>query len=249
MSDDWKQRVMASVEGEAPVDLSELLEKLLKARKLPVVRHEGALLVHRLGLSIRPRALSAARSDDGVVRTVSAIVWIDRQVFPRGTFEYQHGRGRTLREALELGLNDWLALDLPVLLDAKEDTPRTCPVMKLSFPDGRVRRVLLGPAKHQAEQATAAQRANDPHPFCSCCFVTQSLPALDALLKSDEPYAVRFVALRMSNGEVSVDCRVNGEDFAPGHGALVHYAGSWPQLGFEARKQYVIIQSDPPPRV
>ena len=38
------------------------------------------------------------------------------------------------------------------------------------------------------------------------------------------------------------DCRVNGDDFEPGAIALRAYATTWPDAGYEFRKQYVIFQ-------
>jgi hypothetical protein len=37
--------------------------------------------------------------------------------------------------------------------------------------------------------------------------------------------------------------RLNGEDYEPGATALKTYVATWPEAGFEFRKQYVILQT------
>ena len=47
----------------------------------------------------------------------------------------------------------------------------------------------------------------------------------------------------MTEGRIEADCRVNGVDRPEGAAALVRYAQTWPDRGFEYRKQYVCIQT------
>jgi len=49
--------------------------------------------------------------------------------------------------------------------------------------------------------------------------------------------------MRDQDGAAAADCRVNGEDWKEGERALRAYVEKWPQRGFEARKQYVILQN------
>jgi hypothetical protein len=55
--------------------------------------------------------------------------------------------------------------------------------------------------------------------------------------------------MRDQNRAAIADCRVNGEPFEEGKQALRRYVETWPDAGFEWRKQYVILQtfSAPPP--
>jgi hypothetical protein len=56
---------------------------------------------------------------------------------------------------------------------------------------------------------------------------------------------VRLFAMRGADGAAEADCRLNGEDWEAGKAALIKYVESWPDLGVEFRKQYVIIQDQP----
>jgi len=48
---------------------------------------------------------------------------------------------------------------------------------------------------------------------------------------------------RDTEGHIEADCRVNGVDRPEGAAALMRYAKTWPDRGFEYRKQYVGIQT------
>ena len=61
----------------------------------------------------------------------------------------------------------------------------------------------------------------------------------------DRFYGIRFFAARNSDGVAEADCRINGEDWPPGKEALRAYVAKWPDLGFEFRKQFVIVQNLP----
>jgi len=37
------------------------------------------------------------------------------------------------------------------------------------------------------------------------------------------------------------DCRINGLDWEEGRRALVEYVNTWPDLGVEYRKQYIVL--------
>jgi hypothetical protein len=161
-------------------------------------------------------------------------------------FEYQHSSGDDITTAFTRGFEMWVQFDLPAILDALRTDPKECPFMSMKFPAdetraaSRNRRVVLGPPAHLAEKR---DEDDDEHPFCPCCLFTNSFEAFKPLLDSDGLYGLRLFAMRNEEGLAEADCRVNGEDFAPGKAALIKYAQSWPQRGFEFRKQYVILQT------
>jgi hypothetical protein len=119
----------------------------------------------------------------------------------------------------------------------------------MSFPakDGqpaRDRRVILGPVMHFMETPPANNTTNeDAHPFCPCCLLTNSFPAFKELMESDRFGGVRLFAARDEDGTPQADCRVNGDDWEPGAQALREYAKTWPEAGYEFRKQYVVLQN------
>ncbi|WZB63440.1 hypothetical protein WJ970_11385 [Achromobacter xylosoxidans] len=96
--------------------------------------------------------------------------------------------------------------------------------------------MVLGPVAHYAESPAPAQ--DEEHPFCPCCLFTNSLDAFHGILRDGGYAAIRLYAARDANGEISADCRVNGEDYptgsrpwpntsAPGRSAASSSASSW----------------------
>jgi len=49
--------------------------------------------------------------------------------------------------------------------------------------------------------------------------------------------------MRGPEGESGADCRINGLDWEEGKRALVKYVNTWPDLGVEFRKQYIVLQN------
>ena len=131
------------------------------------------------------------------------------------------------------------------------EKPSVCMAMEMGFPatDGkpaRKRRAVLGPVAHftMEKESTAAKACGgDEHPFCACCFLTNTIETFKPLIESDNVVAIRFFAARDADGSPQSDCRVNGEDFPAGKEALLKYVKSWPGKGMEFRKQYVVVQS------
>ena len=59
------------------------------------------------------------------------------------------------------------------------------------------------------------------------------------------PTRMLYRMARNAQGEISADCRVNGEDYPAALPYLHAYVQSWPQAGLEFRKQYVVIRNQP----
>jgi hypothetical protein len=120
--------------------------------------------------------------------------------------------------------------------------------MEMTFPpkDGkpeRVRRAVLGPVTHMSQTPPDAA---EEHPFCPCCLLTNCFDAFEDLITADAFYGLRLFALRDGDGKPGADCRINGEDWEKGAEALRAYARTWSALGYEFRKQYVVLQSVEP---
>ena len=49
--------------------------------------------------------------------------------------------------------------------------------------------------------------------------------------------------MRNAEGSAEADCRVNGVDWPAGKAALLKYVATWPERGFEYRKQFVAIRT------
>jgi hypothetical protein len=254
MSSESEWTVIAQDGGER-VDIVTEAQEMLTGLGYAVERREADLYLPDSGLTFSPRGISFSQSDNGSIRTVSIVRAAHPKLLPAGIFEFQHGSGDHPREALQYGLNQWARLDVPVLCGAVLETQDTCTVMEMTFPpeDGRPerkRRVILGPTAHvmsSRPENTGADACGEEHSFCPCCLTTQCGDVFLPLFKAEETFGVRLFAMRNEAGEVGADCRINGEEYEPGKEALREYARSWPQHGFEFRKQYVLYQSLPLP--
>jgi hypothetical protein len=201
------------------------------------------------GFSLIPQVVGVEPLDSSGVKTVSTIQISHGSLVPGGVFEYQHSSGKDIRESFAAGFKSFAELDLPVFLDALRETAKDCMYMVMS-PDREStsllaadRRLVFGPPLQMVQQS--APIAGD-HDFCSCCLFTNSIEAFGDLVKDRGFYAIRLFALRNADGEIEADCRVNGIDRPAGAEALMKYAKSWPDRGFEYRKQYVCIQTRAP---
>lgn len=173
------------------------------------------------GLLLLPRVARVEHTADGGWQVGTTIEAKHEAFFPQGIFEFQHTMDRDLGHALCTSIN----------FDQS--------VAPLGLPFSR--QVVLGSILHGVNEERAAEA--DPHPFCPCCFFTHSMEAMKAKLRERDFFAIRFYAARFETGEVTADCRVNGIDWDEGKAALLAYAATWPDLGFEVRKQYVAIHT------
>jgi len=163
-------------------------------------------------------------------RTVTTIEISHPSQMPAAFFEFQHARGETLEASIAEGFQGWLESDLPPLACALGASVGDCVEVQH---DGR--RVVFGPVRYRCERDV---EAGEP---CPCCLFTQSAAAFAPLLAQPGVHALRLFASRGGEQGSAADCRCNGEDHADGQSALLRYIESWPDAGFEFRKQYVII--------
>ncbi len=244
------------------VDIVRSAEQALNKHGHAVDSHGTWLQLRDSDLVIQPLLAQAVPLDTGGIRTVTTIEVSHSEQILKGIFEYQHSTGDNLEDSITKGFEQWVQLDLVPLLDALMSEPKSCMTWHLSFPakDGkpaRVRRAVLGPVAHlmanppaqRAEPHTAGGTDNDDtsddHPFCPCCLLTNSFMAFKELFEGDDFVGIRLFALRNAQLEPEADCRVNGQDWEAGAKAIADYVRTWPDAGFEFRKQYVVIHSMP----
>lgn len=209
---------------------------------------EGEILIIRsCQLVLRPQFESFQPTHPKGAKVCSTIAFSHQQFGTARPFEYQHATGNSLADAFADGFKSWSRLDLPAILDALRPKPADCTTMEMIVQPTetkyapRRRRAVLGPTAHMAQKDEVA--VDSKHDFCPCCLLTNSFSAFDSLFKADALYGIRLFAMRGESGVAEADCRVNGEDFEEGRAALMKYAESWPDRGFEYRKQYVILQT------
>lgn len=201
------------------------------------------------GFTLRPQVVTVQPVEPNGVQTVTTVEVAHPRLIPQGVFEFQHSGGDNIREAFIKGFQGWAQVDLPVFLDADLEKPKNSLLMDFEIGRAKVelacnRRVILGPTQHLARQPLATD-GKDEHPFCPCCLFTSGVDAFRELIARDTFYGIRLFAMRNADGSVQADCRVNGVDWPAGVAALVKYAQSWPDRGFEFRKQYAVIRSRP----
>lgn len=200
------------------------------------------------GMTIRPELHTVTELRPGAVQTCTTLHCYHPRVFPDGIFEYQHSVGDSGGDSIEKGFVQWAQLDFPALQDACSENPENCSSMEMEFPEqedgspGFTRRVVLGPVMHmginQGEDADPDRHESG----CPCCLLTNSMEAFADILKMEGRFfAIRLFAMRNDDGSTQADCRINGEEYEEGKAALAAYANTWPQMGFETRKQYVVL--------
>ena len=248
---------IASSDGQGSIserfNLLDVAAKAIEAHGHKLAQQADCLVHESSGLLMQPTLEEWRPVQRGGVQTVSIMRTVHPRVFPKGVFEYQHSSGSSVEDSLKNGFDQWAQVDLVVLLDAVLDKPVNCMSMEIKFEPkegipARTRRAVFSPVAHMRQHEPAIAEGEDSteeqkHPFCPCCMLTQSFDAFKPLIDGDAFYAIRMFAMRDENGEPEADCRVNGEDWAEGKEALRKYVRTWPEAGFEFRKQYVVLQT------
>ncbi len=230
------------------VDVVRTMERVLGRQGQPVKARDNWLEHRPSGLIIRPQLVKAVALENSGVRSVTTVELAHPALVPDGTFEFQHGWGDDLEASVNRGFDMWAKTDLVPLFDALLPTPATCMMMEMEFPakEGKpalTRRAILGPVAHFRKEPPPPDAAEDPHPFCTCCFLTNTFIAFKDLIEDTGFIAIRFFAARNDDGAPGADCRVNGVNHQSGAEALRQYAATWPGSGYEFRKQYVVIHT------
>jgi len=207
----------------------------------------GNRLKLRCEIELQVEFLESVEFSNGNLRTSTRITSYHASYFPLGLAEFQHSVGSSVEQSLSDGFANWAKTDLVALQDSVREKPEDCTFMDMSFPASlssgpKVRRVVFGPTGHFASSAAHIQE--EDHPFCPCCLFTRNFEAFRSLIQSEETVGIRLFASRDNNGEITADCRINGEGFPEGVEHLKRYALTWSKIpGLEFRKQYVVIRS------
>jgi hypothetical protein len=230
-------------------NLIEIAGSVLSDRNYKVTTNPQFLEHSDSGFQLLPQFVEIHGLEDGGVQTVSTIQVHHPKLPPAGIFEYQHSAGHSVQEALTKGIDFWVQTDFVTLLASLETMPQIMSlVMEMPATADRpakVRRAVLGPVAHYTttKPDRPETRDGEEHPFCSCCMLTRSFEAFSDLIQGDGYYGLRLYAARDANGDAQADCRVNGEEWETGKEALRQYVNTWPEAGFEFRKQYIVLQS------
>ncbi len=178
-----------------------------------------------------------------------------KEIFPDGIFEYIYPQKETnnaIQGLFEL-FQTWVDLDWETLQDVFnfEKSKYMSMRMDLNKEKTRARHIFYGPVlsypNFDMEDAKFKGIDIDPYidEFCPCCLFTNSMEAFDNQIKdTTKNYAIRLFAMKNPNGEVKVDCRINGEEYPQAEEYLKNYAKKWKDCDImKFRKQYVIIRN------
>lgn len=238
-------RIVGTRDTGAAVNVVAILADVLRSRGHSVRQHASWVTVED-GFTLLPRVAEVNRTESGAHwRTATTIEVHHADLFPTGVFEFQHSASDDVAGALHSGFGQFENIDYPVLRAAASGQSGECTFIdfKERYHTTRLakgRRVVLGPVHWMVDDATAAQK--DEHPFCPCCFFTHTRDAMAEKVTAPGTHAIRLLATRYPGKGIEADCRVNGIDWPGGKQALLAYARTWPDRGFELRKQYIVIQ-------
>jgi hypothetical protein len=228
------------------LNLPDQLAGLLSAKGHSIIRREWWLELAENHFAVLPQLVEYNSSESGI-QTLTTIQINHPSLVAEGVFEFQHSFGPTIQESIIKGFEQWYELDFVAFQDALLAKPKTCTTMEMSFPGTADmpafhRRAVLGPVGHYMTNPSVARGA-EGHPFCPCCFFTNTFAAFKELIQDRGFYALRFFGARGVDGSPQADCRVNGGDSPSGAEAVRAYVKSWPGTGYEFRKQYVLLHS------
>lgn len=230
-------------------DVVDIALSALEARGYSIRKRDSWLEHPASGFTLLPRFVELQPLDSGGVKSTTTMQVNHPTLCPAGLFEFQHSTGDDLEDSIRKGMDQWAEMDLVTLLEALQPNPTTCTLLKMNFPaknghPGRSRRAVLGPVIHWQEKPPAdADPKNEAHCFCPCCLLTNSFETFKELFDDSAFYGLRLYAARDQDGAALADCRVNGNDWEKGSEVLRDYAKTWPDAGFEIRKQYVVLQN------
>ncbi|MEN8215727.1 MAG: DUF6348 family protein [Pseudomonadota bacterium] len=225
---------------EESFDLVKCLSSVLDESKILHKSFESFITISD-EIFLQPQIVSLEPIHEGGAKTITTIEITSEKHIPRGIFEYQHSTGDNAELSVLDGFRGWVAIDLKVILEALNGLSE-CTSLRISYPNRDEDRVIvLGPVSYYASNELEIE---EEHPFCSCCLFTNNFEAFKELLEGEDVLGVRFFVLRNEHGLVEADCRVNGTEFKAGEQSLIKYGETWPDRGFEFRKQYVVVTSE-----
>ena len=138
------------------IDLNQILSDILMEGGYTAELEDRWLILNQR-LALLPQFLDFNLDEEGTAQTSSTIEIRAVSGLFIGVFEYQHARSEeSVAASFRSGFSRWVQVDLVVLLDAIEDEPRNCSMMKMSFNEeqGLERRILLGPVEHYCSFGT-----------------------------------------------------------------------------------------------
>jgi len=222
---------------EEEFNLPDNLRKIFDNNKIQYKLIDDFIIVENI--FFKPEMVGIKPLENKDVRTVTIISYFHENLVRSGSFEFQHSVGSNINESVDKGFSDWFSCDFPVITESILDKPKNCTTMVLKS-EICSRKIFLGPAMHLVKNNNDVK---EEHPFCQCCFITNNFQNFEKYLTGSDFYGIRMYAIRDADGHINADCRINGIDYESGKNMLIEYVKTWPDRGFEVRKQYVIARN------
>lgn len=196
-------------------------------------------------------------NENGEISVGATIQIQHKTIFPDGVFEYEYSMNfKEFRDAVNDAFYNWIRLDWQTLVDIAK--PKKAKALKqtyeLEMGDDKIlkRYVYYGPVAYypnfdiekMKEAGLNVKQYIDR--FHSNTMFTRAIEAFITHLKdeNEKNYAIRMFALKAPNGDVEVDCRINGEEYPEANKFLESYAKTWKDCDIvKFKKQYVIISN------
>lgn len=188
-------RVHGTRDTGAAVNVVVILADVLRSRGHSVRQHASWLTVEH-GFTLLPRIAEINRTESGAHWRIATTIEVHHaELFPTGVFEFQHSVSDDVADALHSGFSQFENIDYSVLRAAASGQSGECTFIdfKERYYTTRLakgRRVVLGPVSWTVQDSAAAQK--DDHPFCPCCFFTNSREAMDEKVLSSDVCAIRL---------------------------------------------------------
>jgi hypothetical protein len=230
------------------VDLVEVLAKVVEADLGPCVRENDRIRASN-GLVLVPKFVGVQPMENGAGTGASTVVEVSHPTcFPNGIFEWQHSSGSTLLAAVTSGFEQWAQIDLRALRNALLESDLDLTFIRFDKPLWGMRRLVLSPVMGVFVPDSAALPGEHAS-GCPCCMLVRCLGAFEGFINSRETFGIRMYAARYPDGQLAVDCRVNGADYQAGAEALRTYAATWQGTQLLMRKQSKGVSSTAPARI
>lgn len=181
--------------------------------------------------------------EDGSFQSRLIIRTRHQKLFPDGIFEYAYGGGESEEEASVNAAFRWIESDFNTIHDllctsAEHDhSDSKTELISFNAEGGLIAwDVVFGPLIR-----TASEQVKEDVPIDT--FLMELFNLINGtLLHEKEIYPIKCFVMTDREGEISMDCRVNGRFWEEGEAVLKEYAEKWGLKNeFHWRKQYFII--------
>lgn len=222
--------------------ITEYFQKHLSLLHFPFThKHDG---LHHSGLGLTLKFSTQASTDQTILIQVHGL----HPKFTEGDFvEFAFGLGKDVEEATDRAASHWVNNEFVVLhayLCGNDPGVKVMETVSQTGSDQHGWDILLGPVQCMNDSTVAgAPELNEENLFDMYACLRNSMAAY---LWQEQFLYVKCFALKSSNGNIEVDCRLNGVEWPEGKEDIRAFANTWEfPGGFHSRKQFFIMHPVP----